>query len=140
MAVPLTKRVLDAAKPREKEFFAWCGSLPGFGARIYPSGRKIFVAQVRIGRSQRRIKIGPFGALTVEQARERAAAVIRAAADGRDPQRDKRELRAALTVEELCDQYMDAARSGLVMTRFRKVRRSTTLNVDAGRSPGTSGH
>ncbi len=129
----LTKRVLDAAKPREKEYFAWCGALPGFGARIYPSGRKIFIAQVRIGRSQRRVKIGPFGALTVEQARERAAVVIRAAADGRDPQREKRELRTALTVEELCREYMDAARSGLVMTRFREAKRSTTLEVDAGR-------
>ena len=133
MAVPLTKRVLDAAKPREKEYFAWCGALPGFGARIYPSGRKIFIAQVRIGRSQRRIKIGPFGAFTVEQARERAAAVIRAAGDGRDPQREKRELRTALTVEELCSQYMDAARRGLVMTRFREAKRSTTIEVDAGR-------
>ena len=52
----LTKRVLDAAKPRDKEYFAWCGALPGFGARIYPSGRKIFIAQVRIGRAQRRVK------------------------------------------------------------------------------------
>jgi hypothetical protein len=46
----LTKRVLDAAKPRDKEYFAWCGALRGFGARIYPSGRKIFIAQVRVGR------------------------------------------------------------------------------------------
>jgi len=129
----LTKRVLDAAKPRDKEYFAWCGALPGFGARIYPSGRKIFIAQVRIGRAQRRVKIGPFGALTVEQARERAAVVIRAAADGRDPQREKRELKTAPTVEELCYQYMDAARSGLVTTRFREAKRSTTLDVDAGR-------
>lgn len=129
----LTKRVLDAAKPRDKEYFAWCGGLRGFGARIYPSGRKIFIAQVRVGRAQRRIKIGPFGALTVEQARERAAVVIRAAADGRDPQREKQALRSAPTVQELCQQYMDAARSGLVMTRFREVKRSTTLEIDAGR-------
>jgi integrase len=129
----LTKRVLDAAKPRDKEYFAWCGGLRGFGARIYPSGRKIFIAQVRVGRGQRRIKIGPFGALTVEQARERAAVVICAAADGRDPQREKQELRRAFTVQELCEQYMDAARSGLVTTRFREAKRSTTLEVDAGR-------
>src|SRR5205807_1013294 len=82
----------------------------GFGARIYPTGRKVFVAQVRVGRRTRRIKIGRFGAFTVDQARERATAIIRAAADGRDPQRDKQETREALTVAELCDQYLEAAR------------------------------
>src|SRR5438309_8425084 len=92
----LSKRVLDAAEPQAAEYFLWCGALPGFGARIYPTGRKVFVAQVRVGRRTRRIKIGTFGAFTVEQARERAMAIIRAASDGRDPQREKQEARDAL--------------------------------------------
>ena len=43
----LSKRVLDAAEPQAAEYFLWCGALPGFGARIYPTGRKVFIAQVR---------------------------------------------------------------------------------------------
>jgi integrase len=129
----LTKRSLDAADPQAAEYFMWCGSLAGFGARIYPTGRKVFVAQVRVGRKTRRIKIGSFGAFTVEQARERATAIIRAASDGRDPQREKQEAREAITVGELCEQYLEAARGGLVMTRFKRPKRASTLVIDEGR-------
>lgn len=129
----LTKRTLDAAKPHLERYFIWCGSLPGFGARIYPSGRKVFVAQVRVGRSQRRVTIGTFGAFTVEQARKHAEGIIRAAAEGRDPQREKQEARAAVTVAEMCDEYLAAARAGLVMTRFRRPKRPATVAIDEGR-------
>jgi integrase len=129
----LTKRILDAAKPRADRYFIWCGSLPGFGARIYPTGRKVFVAQVRVGRAQRRVTIGIYGAFTVEQARKRAEEVIRAAAEGRDPQREKADARAAITVAELCDEYLTAARAGHVMTRFRRPKRPATVAIDEGR-------
>src|SRR4051812_41493268 len=133
MPAALTKRVVDAAKPQADRYFIWCGSTPGFGVRVYPSGRKVFVAQLRIGRAQRRVTIGPYGPFTVEQARERADAVIRAAADGRDPQREKQDARAALTVAELCREYIEAARAGLVTTRFKRPKRPTTVAIDEGR-------
>src|SRR5205823_7246572 len=85
------------------------------------------------GRRTRRVTIGRFGAFTVEQARERATAIIRAASDGRDPQRDKQEAREALTVAEVCDQYVEAARAGLVTTRFKRSKRASTLAIDEGR-------
>jgi integrase len=129
----LTKRVVDAAKPQAGDYFLWCSSTPGFGLRVYPSGKKVFVAQVRVGRVQRRVKIGPFGPYTVEQARKRADEVVRAANEGRDPQRDKRDARSALTVAELCDAYLEAARAGLVITRFRRAKRPSTVAIDEGR-------
>ena len=75
----LTKRALDAAKPRNKDYFIWCGSTPGFGVRVHPSGRKVFVAQVRVGRAIRRVRIGPYGPFTVDQARQRAEEIVRMA-------------------------------------------------------------
>src|SRR5438067_13906635 len=116
MPATLTKRGLDAAEPRPAEYFIWCDSLAGFGARVYPTGRKVFIAQVRVGRATRRVKIGAFGPYTVDQARERAKLIIQAAAEGRDPQREKQEAREAITVAELCERYMQAARNGLVTT------------------------
>jgi hypothetical protein len=70
----LTKRVVDAAKASASDYFLWCASTPGFGVRVYPTGRKVFVAQVRVGPRQatQRHKIGMYGPFTVEQARERA--------------------------------------------------------------------
>jgi integrase len=129
----LTKRLVDAAKPKETDYFLWCSSTPGFGIRIYPSGKRVFVCQVRVGRATRRIKIGIFGAYTVEQARQRAQEIIRAASEGRDPQREKSDDRNAITVAELCDNYLEAARASLVMTRFRRPKRDATLKIDEGR-------
>jgi integrase len=129
----LTKRLIDAAKPRESEFFLWCGTLSGFGVRVYPSGKKVFLAQVRVGRGQRRVKVGPYGAFTVEQARKRAEGIIRAAAEGRDPQREKTEAKRALDVSELCEEYLTAARAGLVITRFKRPKRPATVAIDEGR-------
>src|SRR3954452_10028625 len=133
MPAALTKRAVDAAKPQADRYFIWCGSTSGFGVRVYPSGRKVFIAQVRVGRAQRRMTIGTYGPFTVEQARERADAIIRAAADGRDPQREKRESRPAITTAELCEQYQEAARGGLVMTRFKRPKSPATVAIDEGR-------
>src|SRR3954451_11108294 len=109
----LTKRAPDAARPRNTDYFLWCGNTPGFGARIHPSGKKVFVAQVRVRRAIRRVKIGLYGPFTVDQARKRAEEIIRTAAEGRDPQREKQDARNAITVAELCDTYLNAAQAGL---------------------------
>lgn len=129
----LTKRIVDAATPSDLERFVWCSGTPGFGVRIYPSGKKVFVAHVRVGRATRRMKIGYYGPFTVDQARLAAEEIIRTASHGRDPQREKRETRDALTIAELLDRYMEAARAGLVVTRFRVPKRQSTVAVDEGR-------
>jgi integrase len=129
----LTKRAVDAAKPRSGEYFIWCSTTPGFAVRVYPSGKKVFISQVRVGRATRRVKIGAYGPYTVHQARRRAEEISRVAAEGRDPQRDKLEARSAISVAELCDEYLKAARAELVMTRFGRPKRRTTIAVDGGR-------
>jgi hypothetical protein len=129
----LTKRLVDAAKPKQVDYFLWCSSTPGFGVRVYPSGKRVFVCQVRVGRATRRIKIGLYGPYTVEQARQRAQGIIRSASEGRDPQREKIDGRNAITVSKMCDSYLEAARANLVMTRFRRPKRDTTLKIDEGR-------
>ena len=129
----LTKRTVDAAAPGAKDYFVWCRGTPGFGVRIYPSGRKVFVVQVRVGRRTERLKIGPYGPFTVDQARDEAQEIIRKARLGSDPQRERREARKAITVAELCETYMEAARAGLVLTRFRIPKRLSTVQIDEGR-------
>jgi integrase len=129
----LTKRIVDASAPTEKEYFVWCSSTPGFGLRIHPTGKKVFIAQVRVGRQTRRLSIGHYGPFTVDQARLQAQEIIRAARLGSDPQRARREARKAITVAELCEIYMEAARAGLVLTRFRVSKRQSTVKIDEGR-------
>jgi hypothetical protein len=108
-------------------------SRPDRAVRVYPSGKRVFISQVRVGRATRRVKIGAYGAYTVEQARRRAEEISRIAAEGRDPQRDKLEARSAMSIAELCDEYLQAAHADLVITRFGRPKRPSTLAVDEGR-------
>src|SRR5262245_22251702 len=78
----LTKRVVDAAEVRAREYFIWDEHLPGFGLRVLPSGRKRYTLQYRAGRRSRRISLGPSTVLPCEQARSRAITIIAATKNG----------------------------------------------------------
>ena len=42
----LTKSVVDAAKPREKQFTIWCSELKGFGVFVQPSGSRTYFVRL----------------------------------------------------------------------------------------------
>jgi integrase len=101
----LTKRTVDAIEPKPTEFFIWDESIPGFGLRVMPSGRKSFVVQYRAGRRPRRMSLGPSTVLTCDQARTRAITIIAAVKNGEDPAADRAAKRNAATVNDLADRF-----------------------------------
>ena len=54
----------------------WDRKLMGFGVRVYPTGGKVYVAQARGPRGQKRVRVGQHGVLNAEEARRRAALII----------------------------------------------------------------
>ena len=59
--------------------------LAGFGVRVYPSGKKVFVVQTRAFGRSKRVTLGTHGKLATEQARKNAAAVIARIKKGQPP-------------------------------------------------------
>ena len=98
----LTKRLVDAAQAD-----TWCSEMPGFGVRVHPGGRRVYVVRyrTRTGR-QRLLTLGRAVDLSADQARDMARQVFAAVAAGADPAEDRRERRAAPTVTDLRDRYM----------------------------------
>jgi integrase len=106
------KRAVDALEPRERPYIVFDGNLPGFGVRVMPSGLKTFVVDYRPGAggrgvAKRRLTLGRYGPMTAEQARKAAQNALAHIRLGQDPQGEKTRQRAAMTVGELIDLFLD---------------------------------
>ena len=102
----ISKRTVDGLSVEAKDAVFWDRELPGFGARVYPSGRKIYVVQSRGPGGSKRITLGRHGELTVEQARKQAVAVIDRIKRGENPVAAPPE--PAFTVADLAQRYLEA--------------------------------
>ena len=131
----LTKRAVDAlASPDVGQDFLWDGELRGFGVRVVPSGLKTFIIQYRNAQGKsRRIKVGRYGILTVEDARERAKVKLGRVADGDDPAVTETTRGENLTVAELCDWYLTEAKAGRILGRRNRPIKASTLAMDESR-------
>ncbi|CCG42776.1 site-specific integrase [Magnetospirillum molischianum] len=104
----LTKRVVDQIAPGDTESMHWDDELKGFGLRVWPSGRKVYMVMSRVKGRLRRITIGPHGAITPEQARIRAHKILAEAKAGRDPALalELDQARKAPTVKGLGERFL----------------------------------
>ena len=81
----ITKRTVDALKPHERERVVWDDELKGFGVRVHPSGRKVFIVKTRHRGRAIKMTIGPCTAVSATNARVRAAEIITDARAGKNP-------------------------------------------------------
>ena len=102
----ISKRTVDALSVEGREAVFWDRDLPGFGVRVYPSGRKVYVVQSRGPKGPRRATLGRHGEVLAEQARRTAAEVIDRIKQGEDPFPPPPE--PELTVAVLAERYMEA--------------------------------
>jgi integrase len=130
----LTKRAVDAAKAAGGDLFLWDDELPGFGLRVKESGAKSFLVQYRNANARsRRLTLGRYGVITVEEARKAARVALAGVLTGEDPAETKKLERGAVTIEDLSRDYLDKAERGLVLTRRGEPKSASTLYTDKGR-------
>jgi len=102
----LTKRTVDQAEASDRTQVVWDDELRGFGLRVYPNGRKVFVVKCRVKGRQRFITIGRHGPITVDQARGKAFTILAEAKNGDDPAIDTDRARKAPTVRGLGERFL----------------------------------
>ena len=81
----ITKRTVDAIKPHDRERVVWDDDLKGFGVRVHPSGRKVYIVKTRYQGRIIKMTIGPHDAVSATYARVRAAEIITDARAGKNP-------------------------------------------------------
>jgi integrase len=95
-----TKSTIDTLPTPEKEIVFWDQTLPGFGLKITPKGRKVFIVLYRGaggGSRLRKYTIGPYGRITLHNARIEAQKVLAARLEG--PASEKLDARRRLTAD-----------------------------------------
>ena len=105
--VKLTKRAVDALSVESGDTVVWDRDLPGFGVRVYASGRKVWCVQTRgPAGGPKRVALGRVVDLPPDEARGKAVEVIDRIKQGLDavPPRPA----PVPTVADLAERYMEA--------------------------------
>ena len=104
----LTKTVIDGLQAGPKDYICWDTELRGFGCKVTPAGKKVFIVQYRMGGRGSRVRkftIGAYGPVTPQKAREQARSELGLVAQGRDPQAEKSASRKKLATDHVDDLF-----------------------------------
>jgi integrase len=129
----VTKRVVDAAEARKKDYVIWDDELPGFGLRVFASGKRSYVIQYRAAGRSRRYTIGLHGVWTPETARQEAKVQLGRVAQGDNPAEERQLDHKAITVKELCELYLNDLKAGLILGKGGRPKKPSTIVTDSGR-------
>jgi integrase len=134
-AETLTPRSIEAMKPEADPYRVPDLRCPGLAIRIAPSGIKTWDVLFRIRGTAvvKRKALGAFPGVTLAQARDRMAALGRAAQAGRDLLLEEEEARAQttsrITVEKLIDDYVKRGLAKLRSSHVIEVRLRRALHT-----------
>lgn len=107
-----TDRSIQALKPKADRYEAWEDNGKGFGLRVSPAGRKTFMFMYRFKGKARRMTIGVYPRMTLATAHTKHAEARKKLVEEKtDPGALKQQKRAwakaAPTVQDLADEYME---------------------------------
>lgn len=129
----LTLRSVEAAHTRDREYVIWDEDIPGFGLRVFPSGKRSYIIQYRAKGRSRRYTIGLHGVWTPETARREAKVQLGLVAKGENPAEDRKIGHKAITVKGLCELYIKDMDAGLILGKGGRPKKASTIAIDKGR-------
>jgi hypothetical protein len=99
--VKLTNRTVDSAAAKPGRYTLWDTELKGFALRVAESGTKRYILRYRprgAGRAgpRRFMVLGRHGAITPDEARGQAKAILGAVAAGQDPAKERSQANSAM--------------------------------------------
>ena len=124
MEAKLTTAKIEKLDPQDKQYFVWDVRFTGLGLRISPGGSKAFIYQGRVGGTgtPKRITLGKFPIMSLQDAIDAASEVSKQLASGIDPSRTKadnlaknkafarEQVRKQLTFGDLFTHYINTHR------------------------------
>lgn len=108
----MTERISDKlvkalVAPATGNRITYDGEVKGFGVRVTAAGARSFVLNYRAGGRERRLTIGQYPTWSVTAARAEAQTLRRKIDLGQDPMRARHDERAAPTVADLSEEYLE---------------------------------
>jgi integrase len=129
----ITKRAVDASRARKTDTYLWDKELSGFGLKVTPGGRKVYLVQYRLGGRKgrtRRFTIGRHGQITPTFARAAAKRLLGEIAAGRDPAAERDKARADKSLVVVLEQFMvEHVKPKLKASTAQSYQRIATLYV-----------
>ncbi|MBF0184680.1 MAG: tyrosine-type recombinase/integrase [Magnetococcales bacterium] len=127
----ITKRMVDALQAGDKDEYVWDSDLAGFGLKITPAGRKIYLVQYRVAGRTRRVTIGPHGPVTPDQARAEASKLLGQVASGQDPAETRAAAKTVPTLAEAMERFFtehaESKNKPRTVTEYRKLANGVIL-------------
>ena len=128
----ITKSYVDKlSTPETGQAFVRDSELKGFAVRVTPSGAKSFILEKRIDGKVKRLTLGRYPELTVEQARKEAHKLLGHIAVGRNPAAEKtQEALQGTTLKQAFDDFVKTRKNLKERTLYDYRRVMTIIFAD----------
>ena len=103
----ITKRSVEGVQPGPRDIFLWDREIPGFGCKVTPKGKRVYIMQYSHNGKDHRVTIGRHGIeLTAEMARNEAYRLRGSIASGENPALERKREQSQPTIADLGERYI----------------------------------